>query len=187
MDSENALETRALAGGYGRIPILHGIDLHVGHGEIVGVLGHNGMGKSTLLKTIMGFLPVHAGSILLDGEEITRLKPHQRSLRGLGYIPQGRGIFPKLSVRDNLRLAWQRHGEAGEEETLEGVLSDFPRIRRLLDREGGALSGGEQQLLALARGLMADPWFLLLDEPTEGIQPSIIEEIEETLLNLRKS
>lgn len=187
MESENALETRALAGGYGRIPILHGIDLHVGHGEIVGVLGHNGMGKSTLLKTIMGFLPVHAGSILLDGEEITRLKPHQRSLRGLGYIPQGRGIFPKLSVRDNLRLAWQPHGEAGEEETLEGVLSDFPRIRRLLDREGGALSGGEQQLLALARGLMAEPWFLLLDEPTEGIQPSIIEEMEETLLNLRKS
>jgi len=187
MDSDKALEIRSLAAGYGRIPVLHGIDLHVAHGEIVGILGHNGMGKSTLLKTVMGFLPTRSGSIILDGEQVTRLKPHQRSQRGLGYIPQGRGIFPKLTVRDNLRLAWQHHGEAGEDETLESVLADFPRIRRLLDREGGALSGGEQQLLALARGLMADPWLLLLDEPTEGIQPSIIEEMEETLLHLRKS
>ncbi|MFZ2101728.1 MAG: amidase [Oricola sp.] len=187
MDSDKALEIRSLAAGYGRIPVLHGIDLHVAHGEIVGILGHNGMGKSTLLKTVMGFLPARSGSVILDGEQVTRLKPHQRSQRGLGYIPQGRGIFPKLSVRDNLRLAWQHHGDTGEEETLESVLSDFPRIRRLLDREGGALSGGEQQLLALARGLMADPWLLLLDEPTEGIQPSIIEEMEETLLKLRKS
>ncbi len=186
MGGDKALEIRSLAAGYGRIPVLHGVDLHVDHGEIVGILGHNGMGKSTLLKTVMGFLPARAGSIALDGQEIARLKPHQRSLRGLSYIPQGRGIFPKLTVRDNLRLAWQHHGEATEDETLERVLSDFPRIRRLLDREGGALSGGEQQLLALARGLMADPWFLLLDEPTEGIQPSIIEEIEETLLRLCK-
>ena len=186
-DTDKALEIRSLGGGYGRIPILHGIDLHVGPGEIVGILGHNGMGKSTLLKTVMGFLPARAGSIMLDGENITRLKPHLRSLRGLGYIPQGRGIFPKLSVRDNLRLAWRQHGEAGEEEMLEGLLSGFPRIRRLLDREGGALSGGEQQLLALARCLMADPWLLLLDEPTEGIQPSIIDEMEETLLGLCKN
>ncbi|PHP68659.1 amidase [Zhengella mangrovi] len=187
MASETALEIRSLAAGYGRIPVLHGIDLEVRHGEIVGILGHNGMGKSTLLKTIMGFLPARSGSVSLDGEQVTRLKPHQRSLRGLGYIPQGRGIFPKLTVRENLRLAWQHDGDTGEDEALESVLSDFPRITRLLDREGGALSGGEQQLLALARGLMADPWLLLLDEPTEGIQPSIIEEMEETLLRLRKS
>lgn len=186
MDSDKALEIVSLATGYGRIPVLHGIDLHVGRGEIVGLLGHNGMGKSTLLKTVMGFLPTRAGSIVLDGEQITRLSPHQRSRLGLGYIPQGRGIFPKLSVRDNLRLAWQHDCDKSEEETLESVLSDFPRVRRLLDREGGALSGGEQQLLALARGLVADPWLLLLDEPTEGIQPSIIEEIEETLLKLRE-
>jgi amidase len=187
MDGGNALEIRSLAAGYGRIPVLHGIDLHVVHGEIVGILGHNGMGKSTLLKAVMGFLPAKAGSVALDGEQITRLKPHERSLRGLGYIPQGRGIFPRLSVRDNLRLAWRRDGEADEGEALESVLSVFSRIRRLLDREGGALSGGEQQLLALARGLMADPWFLLLDEPTEGIQPNVIEEMEETLLKLRES
>lgn len=187
MDTDKALDIKSLATGYGRIPVLHGVDLHVGQGEIVGILGHNGMGKSTLLKTVMGFLPARAGSIILDGEEITRLKPHQRSRRGLGYIPQGRGIFPRLSVRDNLRIAWRAHLEASEETALEGVLADFPRIRRLLDRDGGALSGGEQQLLALARGLVAEPSLLLLDEPTEGIQPSIIEEMEETLIELRRS
>ena len=187
--SENrvALEIRGLAAGYGRIPVLHGVDLTVGSDEIVGILGHNGMGKSTLLKTVMGFLPAKNGTIRLDGEDITRLPPHERARRGVGYVPQGRGIFPKLSVRDNLRMAFQHHGDADEAETLERVLDDFPRVNRLLDRDGGALSGGEQQLLALARCLMGDPWLLLLDEPTEGIQPSIIEEIEETLARLRRS
>lgn len=182
-----ALEIKGLAAGYGRIPVLHGVDLTVAQDEIVGVLGHNGMGKSTLLKTVMGFLPATGGSIRLDGEDITRLAPHDRARRGLGYVPQGRGIFPKLSVRDNLRMAYQSHSGVEEGEALERVLDDFPRIRRLLERDGGALSGGEQQLLALARCLMADPWLLLLDEPTEGIQPSIIEEIEETLTRLRRS
>ncbi|WP_084327474.1 amidase [Salinarimonas rosea] len=185
MDDPDALTITALAAGYGRIPVLHGIDLTVGHGEIVGILGHNGMGKSTLLKTIMGYLPARAGTILLDGEPITRLRPHDRAQRGLGYIPQGRGIFPQLTVRDNLRLAFHADGRRTEEEALEDALALFPRLERLLDRMGGALSGGEQQLLALARGLVAEPWLLLLDEPTEGIQPSIIEEIEETLGRLR--
>lgn len=185
MNGDKALEVRSLEAGYGRIPILHGVDLDVGYDEIVGILGHNGMGKSTLLKTIMGFLPSRAGSIVIGGDHVERLKPHQRSMRGVGYIPQGRGIFPKLSVRENLHLAWRPDIGRPEDETIEDVLADFPRLRRLLDRDGGALSGGEQQLLALARGLVADPWLLLLDEPTEGIQPSIIEEIEETLLQLR--
>ncbi|CAG0996907.1 Amidase [Rhizobiaceae bacterium] len=186
-DTRAALEIRGLAAGYGRIPVLHGVDLTVGSDEIVGILGHNGMGKSTLLKTVMGFLPAKSGTIRLDGEDITRLPPHERARRGVGYVPQGRGIFPKLSVRDNLRMAFQHHGDADEAETMERVLDDFPRVNRLLDRDGGALSGGEQQLLALARCLMGDPWLLLLDEPTEGIQPSIIEEIEETLSRLRRT
>ena len=186
-DTRAALEIRGLMAGYGRIPVLHGVDLTVAGDEIVGILGHNGMGKSTLLKTVMGFLPATSGSIRLDGEDITRLPPHERARRGVGYVPQGRGIFPKLSVRDNLRMAFQHHGDADEAETMERVLDDFPRVNRLLDRDGGALSGGEQQLLALARCLMGDPWLLLLDEPTEGIQPSIIEEIEETLARLRRS
>ncbi len=180
------LSVKGVSGGYGRVPILHGIDLDVAENEVVGVLGHNGMGKTTLLKTLMGFLPATAGQVRYDQTDITRLPPNVRGQMGLGYVPQGRGIFPQLSVRDNLRFAWHDHGGGSETDVMEAVLSDFPRLTRLLDRDGGALSGGEQQLLALARCLMGDPEFLLLDEPTEGIQPSIIEEMAETLLHLRK-
>ena len=186
-DRDTLLSVNGLSGGYGRVPILHGIDLAVAENEVVGVLGHNGMGKSTLLKTLMGFLPATAGQIHFDGTDITRAAPHSRGRMGLGYVPQGRGIFPQLSVRDNLRFAWIDHGHGTETEVLDAVLGDFPRLTRLLDRDGGALSGGEQQLLALARCLMGDPMFLLLDEPTEGIQPSIIEEMAETLTRLRAS
>lgn len=183
--TQAALSIRSLSAGYGRIPVLRGIDLSVSQGEILGILGHNGMGKSTLLKAVMGMIPVTGGSILLSGEDVTRLPPHIRSHHGMGYVPQGRGIFPKLSVRENLRFAYQGYGEASEEAAVERALRDFPRIERLLDRPGGSLSGGEQQLLALARCLVGDPWLLLLDEPTEGIQPSIIEEMEDTILRLR--
>ena len=185
--SDPALEVKALNAGYGRIPILHGVSLEVSADEIVGILGHNGMGKSTLLKAIMGFLPANAGTIRLAGQDVTRLKVHERARLGMGYVPQGRGIFPRLSVEENLRIAFQETGGADEAGTLDRVLQDFPRVERLLQREGGALSGGEQQLLALARCLMADPWLLLLDEPTEGIQPSIVDEIAETLQRLRRS
>ena len=181
------LSAKGISGGYGRVPILHGIDLDVGENEVVGVLGHNGMGKTTLLKTLMGFLPTTAGQLRFDHADITRLPPNARGQMGIGYVPQGRGIFPQLSVRDNLRFAWHDYGGGSETEVMESVLRDFPRLTRLLDRDGGALSGGEQQLLALARCLMGDPEFLLLDEPTEGIQPSIIEEMSETLLRLRES
>ena len=185
-DRDILLSTKGLSGGYGRVPILHGIDLDVHENEVVGVLGHNGMGKTTLLKTLMGFLPATSGQIRYDQNDITRLPPNARAQMGVGYVPQGRGIFPQLSVRDNLRFAWQDHGAGSEGEVMDAVLADFPRLTRLLEREGSALSGGEQQLLALARCLMGDPDFLLLDEPTEGIQPSIIEEMSETLLKLRK-
>jgi amidase len=185
--SDIALEVKTLHAGYGRIPILHGVSLEVAADEIVGILGHNGMGKSTLLKAIMGFLPASSGTVRLAGQDVTSLRVHERAGLGMGYVPQGRGIFPRLTVEENLRIAFQQTGEADEAATLERVLQDFPRIERLLEREGGTLSGGEQQLLALARCLMADPWLLLLDEPTEGIQPSIIEEIAETLQRLRRS
>ncbi|WP_071974000.1 amidase [Sulfitobacter alexandrii] len=184
-DEEALLSAHGLSGGYGRVPILHGIDLDVAANEVVGVLGHNGMGKTTLLKTLMGFLPPTAGRVRFGQTDITRLPPNERGRLGLGYVPQGRGIFPQLSVRDNLRFAWHDYGAGTEAEVMESVLADFPRLTRLLDRDGGALSGGEQQLLSLARCLMGDPAFLLLDEPTEGIQPSIIEEMAETLLSLR--
>ncbi len=183
----DVLKVTGLEGGYGRVPILHGVDFAVAHGEVVGILGHNGMGKTTLLKTVMGFLPAGSGTIRFRAEDVTRMPPHERAGLGVGYVPQGRGIFPRLTVRDNLRFAWHVHSGASEDDVLEAILSDFPRLRALSDRAGGALSGGEQQLLALARCLMGDPDFLLLDEPTEGIQPSIIEDMERTLLHLRES
>ncbi len=183
----DVLEIMGLKGGYGRVPILHGIDFAVARNEVVGVLGHNGMGKTTLLKTIMGFLPAGAGTIRFRSEDVTRMSPNERAGRGVGYVPQGRGIFPQLTVHDNLRFAWHEYTGASESDALEAVLSEFPRLRALSDRAGEALSGGEQQLLALARCLMGDPDLLLLDEPTEGIQPSIIQEMEKTLLGLRES
>lgn len=186
-EEDRLFQLTGVASGYGKVPVLHGVDLEVQAGEIIGILGHNGMGKSTLLKTSMGFLPVDAGSIRYRGTDITRFSPHERARLGIAYVPQGRGIFPQLSVRENLRFAYMDNGQGDEAESVARILTEFPRLERLLDRDGGALSGGEQQLLALARSLMSDPEFLLLDEPTEGIQPSIIEEIADTLLQLRRA
>ena len=180
------LAVTGLKAAYGRIPILHGIDLNVAEGEFVGILGHNGMGKTTLLKTLIGLLRPTGGSIELNGRNITRMPAHKRNLNGMGYVPQGRDIFPNLSVLDNLRIAMAMH-KVKEEQILEEVLEVFPRLKPLLERSGRVLSGGEQQILALARCLCGSPSLLLLDEPTEGIQPSIIEEIIEILQGLRTS
>lgn len=179
------LEVSGLRSGYGRVPILGGIGFVMEANSFVGILGHNGMGKSTLLRTLMGYLPATGGSVGFAGRDITKLSPTARARAGLGYVPQGREIFPALSVMDNLRMGCIL-AKGKEEEVIEGILEDFPRLRRLLDRAGGALSGGEQQLLALARCLCGSPSLILLDEPTEGIQPSIIEEMAETLQALRR-
>lgn len=178
------LQVSALRAGYGRIPILTGVSFGVNRGEFVGILGHNGMGKTTLMKTLMGYLPATAGQVTLDGTDITRDAPAARARGGVGYVPQGREIFPALSVHENLRMGCLL-AKADERSTIERVLTTFPRLTRLLERAGGALSGGEQQLLALARCLCGNPRLILLDEPTEGIQPSIVEEIVETLQSLR--
>jgi len=178
------LNVQGLRTGYGRIPILNGVSFAVREGEFIGILGHNGMGKTTLLKALMGFLPAAGGHIRLDGNDLTAAEPFRRARLGLGYVPQGREIFPGLTVYDNLRMGCSKQA-GSEQETITEVLEEFPRLKRLLDRSGGALSGGEQQLLAIARCLCGKPRLVLLDEPTEGIQPSIIDEIVEVLLRLR--
>ncbi|WPH17413.1 ABC transporter ATP-binding protein [Variovorax paradoxus] len=178
------LEVRGLHAGYGAIPVLHDVSLTIARGESVGILGHNGMGKTTLLRTLVGALRATAGMVRLDGADITRHAPHARARLGMAYVPQGREIFPALSAMDNLRMGLVKTGERTMD-TIEALLEDFPRLKPLLERPGGSLSGGEQQLLALARALAGKPTLLLLDEPTEGIQPSIIEEIAETLAALR--
>ena len=179
------LEVKALRAGYGRVPVLHGVDFEVEEGEIVGVLGHNGMGKTTLLKTIMGIVPAAAGVIGYAGLDLTRERASERARRGIGYVPQGRGIFPNLSVHDNIRMGLAAH-HYDEEEALRRILVEFPLLEPLLDRDGGALSGGEQQLLAIARCLISEPDLILLDEPTEGIQPSIVDRIIELLRDLNR-
>ncbi|MGX7704649.1 ABC transporter ATP-binding protein [Methylobacterium sp. Gmos1] len=179
------LDVEGLRANYGRVPILMGVDFTLASGEYLGILGHNGMGKTTLMRTLMGHLPATAGAVRFSGTDVTRMPIHQRARLGMGLVPQGREIFATLSVRENLRMGL---ASAPKEDPriIDDVLADFPRLVRLLDRRGGALSGGEQQLLALARCLCTRPKLVLLDEPTEGIQPSIIEEIIETLLALKK-
>lgn len=181
------LEVQGVKAAYSGVPALHGIDLSVAEGEFVGILGHNGMGKTTLLKTLIGVLKATDGSIRFEGRDITQVPPHQRNRLGIGYVAQGRAIFPKLSVLENLRAGLVMHAKnkAAAERTLEEVLESFPRLKPILTRSGGVLSGGEQQILALARALVAKPRLLMLDEPTEGIQPSIIDEIVEILQSLR--
>ncbi len=178
------LETRDLRSGYGRIPILDGITFSVKLGEVVGILGHNGMGKTTLLKTLIGLIRTTSGTILFDGNDVSGADSFERSRAGLAYVPQGREIFSQLTVMENLRMGEiTRPGESAIDEVLEY----FSVLKDLLDRPGGGLSGGQQQILALARCLVGRPKLMLLDEPTEGIQPSIVDLIAEKLAELQKA
>ena len=178
-------ETAELRSGYGDVPVLRGVSMQLREREVIGIIGHNGMGKTTLLRTIMGLLPSRGGRVVVDGVDVTPWAAHDRSRLGIGYVPQGRGILPGLSAHENLRLAWRSDSGETEERAIERVLDMFPRLTRLLDRRGGLLSGGEQQILAVARALVPSPWLLFLDEPSEGIQPSIVQEIGAILASLR--
>lgn len=182
MSTEMLLQAKGLCAGYGAIPVLRDIDFHVKAGEIVGVLGHNGMGKTTLMKALVGHIPCTKGECFIGGLNVIRQPAHARARRGLGYVSQGRDIFGSLTVYENLALGAAAAGR-NREQAVAVALRDFPLLERLLDRKGAALSGGEQQILALARALCGSPSVLLLDEPTEGIQPSIVDEIEDYLVH----
>jgi branched-chain amino acid transport system ATP-binding protein len=181
-----SIEVNDIRAGYGRIPVLGGITFTVGDHEAVGVLGNNGMGKTTLLRALIGQLPLTGGTITFSGSDISRTPSYRRVRGGIGYVPQGRAIFPALTVRENLRMGCVDHGIESEERIVDDIRARFPRIDPLLDRLGGTLSGGEQQIVALARSLCGRPKLLLLDEPTEGIQPSIVDEILDILIGLHR-
>lgn len=164
---------------YGESHILRNVDLSVPEGQMVCLIGRNGVGKTTLLKTIMGLLKPRNGAITLAGEPINSKSPDQRAKLGIGYVPQGREIIPRLTVKENLLLGLEARRNAGNKQQIpEEIFSLFPVLKTMLSRMGGDLSGGQQQQLAIARALMGEPQLLVLDEPTEGIQPSIILEIE---------
>src|SRR5690242_17562708 len=156
--SDVVLDLADLRSGYRDVPVLRGVSLQLREGEAVGIIGHNGMGKTTLLRTIMGLIPATGGRIAIDGIDVTSWPAHERSRLGIGYVPQGRGILAGLSAQENLRLAWTADSGETEESAINRVVEIFPKLARLLDRRGGALSGGEQQILALARALMPAPW-----------------------------
>ena len=167
--------------------ILRGVDLEVRAGEVVALMGRNGVGKTTTLRSITGVLPLRAGTISLGGRRIDALDPDVRARAGIGYVPQGREIFPHLTVAENLQVGLVVTGRRGAaaRSALERVYTLFPVLREMLTRKGGVLSGGQQQQLAIGRALLTDPRLLILDEPTEGIQPSIIDHIGDTLKRLK--
>ncbi|EKX63668.1 urea ABC transporter ATP-binding subunit UrtE [Streptomyces ipomoeae] len=176
------LELNSVHAGYDRTTVLHGVTVSVPTDGVATVLGHNGAGKSTLLRAAMGLLKPRSGSVLLNGEDITHLAPHQRVARGMAYVPQGQQSFPHLTTAENLRLV--ADGRPDGKAAVAEALDLFPVLRELSGRRAGLLSGGQRQQLAIARALITRPKLLLLDEPTEGIQPSVVTEIEETILAL---
>ncbi|BDA85176.1 ABC transporter ATP-binding protein [Aureimonas sp. SA4125] len=178
------LEIKGLDQHYGSAQALRGIELTVESGECVALLGRNGAGKTTILKCLMGLLQPSAGTILLDGTDITRWPNFKRSRAGIGYVPQGREIFRELTVRENVLAAARAHGH-DQDGTIEEVLASFPILTEFWKRTGGQLSGGQQQQLAFARALVTRPRLLVLDEPTEGIQPSIVKVIGDVIARLR--
>ena len=179
------LELSGVDAYYGNSRAIQSVSFKVGSGEFLSVLGRNGVGKTTLMKAIMGTMDKVTGSIRLDGNEINDKKIHERSLVGVGYVPQGRGIFSRFSVKQNLIVGTFASGKKGGE-INDWVFELFPDLKTYLNRSGGNLSGGQQQQLAIARALLTEPKVLLLDEPTEGIQPNVVEQIEAVLIELNQ-
>jgi branched-chain amino acid transport system ATP-binding protein len=176
-----------LRSGYGRIEALHGVALNVAQGEIVALVGANGAGKTTLMRAISGVQPVFGGRILFDGRPIERLAPHARVVLGIAQVPEGRQVFAPLSVEDNLRLGAWTQPASGVEASLASVYALFPMLGEMRNIPAGALSGGQQQMLAVGRALMAKPKLLLLDEPSMGLAPKLVEQILQAVADLRNA
>jgi branched-chain amino acid transport system ATP-binding protein len=186
--AEPLVKVEGLHTYYGKSHILHGVSLAVGRGEVVGLLGRNGVGKSTTLKTIIGLVAAAKGDVVYEGRSIVALPPHKLAKIGIGYVPEDRRIFRLLTVMENLRTGFDRPGvsEARKKELLDKAFSYFPRLAERRNQAGGTLSGGEQQMLAIARAMMLEPKIILLDEPTEGLMPRMVSQIREIIEVLHK-
>ena len=183
------LDARGIHAWYGSSHVLHGIDLTIARGETVGLLGRNGMGKSTLIRTLLGHVTQRDGQIHLFGADLSKARPHEVARRGVAYVPEGRGVFPNLTVRENLVMAAKPPGEAAKGArgwTLERVLETFPRLAERMNNLGNQLSGGEQQMLSIGRALMTQPDLIILDEATEGLAPLIVAEIWRVIGQIRE-
>ena len=180
-----SLDVDNVTAGYGAVTVLRNLSLNVGDGEIIGVLGRNGMGKSTLIRCLAGLILPSAGVIKLGGQDITNLAPYERARLGITTVVQGRGIFAQLTVRENLEMGRVASGQVKRNRTGE-ILNYFPLLNQRMSQAAGTLSGGEQQMLAIGRALMTDPKIMLLDEPSDGIMPSLVQKIANTLVEINR-
>ena len=181
------LDARGVQAWYGSSHVLHGVDLTIGRGETVGLLGRNGMGKSTLIRTVLGHVAQRDGRIRLFGHDMSRARPHEVARLGVAYVPEGRGVFPNLSVRENLVMAARAPRSAATGWSYERVMATFPRLSERVGHLGGQLSGGEQQMLSIGRALMTQPELIILDEATEGLAPLIVADIWRVIGEIRAS
>ncbi|MCB1378655.1 MAG: urea ABC transporter ATP-binding subunit UrtE [Alphaproteobacteria bacterium] len=182
---ETILHLQDLRAGYGGKPVLQGVNLNVTNGEIVAVIGRNGVGKSTLMKTLIGLIGTMSGEIRFNGQDITGLEAFRRAKLGIGYVPQGRDVFPRMTVRENLQVGEAMRGRA-DASAYDQVYSLFPILKERADQRAGTLSGGQQQQLAIGRILIGGPKLILLDEPSEGIQPSIVQDIGRIIVDFNR-
>jgi branched-chain amino acid transport system ATP-binding protein len=187
MGTDLLVDASGVNAWYGSSHVLHGVDLQIGRGQTMGLLGRNGMGKSTLIRTLLGHVAQRAGRIQLFGQDCSRARPHEVARLGVAYVPEGRGVFPNLTVRENLVMA-SRPGRDGRNDwSYERVLKTFPRLTERLTNLGNQLSGGEQQMLSIGRALMTNPELIILDEATEGLAPLIVNEIWNVIANIRET
>lgn len=186
-NSELLIEATDIHAWYGSSHVLQGIDFNISRGETVGLLGRNGMGKSTLIRTLLGHIRQRDGHISVRGRDMSKAKPHEVARMGIAYVPEGRGVFPNLSVRENLIMAARRGLDGRNDWTYDRILETFPRLQERITNMGNQLSGGEQQMLSIGRALMTHPDLIILDEATEGLAPLIVEEIWKVIATIRAS